>query len=240
MSKESFPSDTPSVRQERWSEHVPLPKELDEDTTIFAYGYLLDVSELKKLLAEKRTDFVVLETTRLDEALKLRREHPDDIVILRGVRLEGVRVSVVTEEQLREFYKEQGESVEALVQKGLLEPNPRQHSYLYARVAGPTERGRFLDGGLIAGLRREELEEVLDPYELPPVYRRQRVPELTIEGKRFKPEHATFYAGNIGALARTEEAVIAAKKTARAGRAGIGQYGPGAKWPREARHKKQA
>lgn len=233
MPQESVPLGSPESM-----EHLEkLPGELDTDTTLFAYGYLLDVSELKELIAKKRTDFAVLETTQLDRALKLRQEHPDDIVILRGVRLEGVRASVVTEEQLRGFYRERGESVEALVQKGLLEPAPRQHSYLYARVAEPDERGRFLDGGLIAGLRREELEEVLDPYELPPVYRRQRVPGLTIEGKRFKPERVTFYAGNIGKLRRATKEIVTAKETARVGRAGLGEYGTGAKWPREARHK---
>ncbi len=237
MNVESFSSKIPEVLHE--GERVDiLPKELDEETTIFAYGHLLDVPELKKLIARKRVNVTIFETTTLDEAVGIRQKHPDDIIILREVRLEGVRASIATEEQLRNFYQEQGESVNALVEKGLLEPIPRHHSYLYARIAEPTEHGRFLDGGLIAGLRREELEEVLDPYELPPVYQRQRAPELTIGGKRFKPKHVTFYAGNIGTLSRTTEEEIAAKKMARTGRNKIGSYGPGAKWPREARRKK--
>src|SRR5262245_65016484 len=95
-----------------------LPSELDSGNTIFSYGSLLDHGKLRELLAE-RGEFRILETNDAAEAARLAKDHADDIVILRNVRLENVRVSVVTEKILRRWYKDRGGDLRELTDAGI-------------------------------------------------------------------------------------------------------------------------
>src|SRR5690348_11355394 len=89
----------------------PLPAELDNETVIFSYGSLLNNETLRGLL-KNRGQFKILETDNLAEAARLVKDNPADIVILRNVRLENVRVSIVTETMLRRSFKNRGGDIE--------------------------------------------------------------------------------------------------------------------------------
>jgi hypothetical protein len=91
-----------------------LPGELDNDRVIFSYGSLLDHEKLRALL-KNRGEFKILETENLTEAATLVQGNPKDIVILRNVRLENVRVSIVTETMLRRWYQNRGGDLEELI-----------------------------------------------------------------------------------------------------------------------------
>ena len=94
-------SEGPRVLNEG-PEKKRLPEALDNEGVLFSYGYLLDQPKLRELLNTRRPNFSILETTDIDEAKKLAT-HPDAVVILRNVRMEGVRVSVVTAGELHEL-----------------------------------------------------------------------------------------------------------------------------------------
>ncbi len=70
-----------------------LPKELDNDGVIFAYGSLLEHAKLRELLKHRRP-FNNWETDDAAEAVGSIKAGSVDVVILRQVRLEGVRVSM--------------------------------------------------------------------------------------------------------------------------------------------------
>jgi hypothetical protein len=211
-----------------------LPPELDSGTAIFSYGSLLDHGKLRELLAE-RGEFQILETSVLSEAARLARNHADDIVILRNVRLENVRVSVVTEKILRRWYKDRGGDLGELTDAGIATEDALECAYLYARPARDGERGRSLNGGLIFNLTREEVA-VLDKYEFQPVLLRTRAPELVIQGRTYSPENAAFYAGTESAADLTREEKAERSRLLNLNRK-PGTQGPQAKWPRNVRRK---
>src|SRR5829696_4725464 len=84
-----------------------LPAQVDNETVIFSYGSLLEHKKLRELL-KTRGEFKILETSAAAEAARLAKANPKDIVILRNVRLENVRVTIVTETILRRWYKNRG------------------------------------------------------------------------------------------------------------------------------------
>jgi len=170
-----------------------LPETLDNKGTLFAYGYLLDKPKLRELLNTRTSNFPIYETTSIEEASKLTMI-PQSIVMLRGVRMEGVDVGVITEAQLREWYSELGGNVQALVDEGVL-TQESTHAGLYARASVTGKPSRFLNGGLVCGFTPSELERI-DKFEMVPVYERVKVPRLIIDDGKYVPEHIAFYAGN--------------------------------------------
>lgn len=210
----------------------PLPAELDNSTVIFSYGSLLDHQKLRTLL-KARGEFKILETNDLAEAAGLAKANPKDIIILRNVRLENVRVSIVTETMLRRWYENRGGDLEALIGAQITTREIAPAIFLYGRAARPAERGRTLNGGLICNLTEDELS-VLDKYEWSPVLKRVRTPKLKIGDRTFVPEKITFYAG-----AESADDLTAEEKAERAGLLNFGrkpgQKSPQAKWHSDVR-----
>jgi hypothetical protein len=211
-----------------------LPPELDNESVIFAYGSLLDHAQLCKLL-KHRGGFRIFETNDLAEAGSLVVNKPKDIVILRNVRLENVRVAIVTETMLRRWYKNRGGEIEELIRLGVTKPEVPRALFLYARPSGTFEKGRSLNGGLIFNFTKDELAR-LDKYEFDPVLVRSRTPELRIGGRSFFPEAITFYAGtesydDMTAEERTERArLLHFNRKA-------GQLSPQARWRKDVRRR---
>ncbi len=237
---ESLPVTPPSSEGEPKLEK--LPDSIDTRGTLFSYGYLLDIpnlqgllKDIQKLVKEPR-EITITEAKDLAEASQLASSQPGSIIILRGARLENVHVSVVSEQELHDQYKKRGRDLKPLVEKGIQQATPREHAYLYSRRPQENERGRFLKGGLIIGLKSEELAH-LDDYEYEPVYRRQPVNELVIADKKYQSRNITFYEGN-GPLQRTPEEKIRASKYVRSERSSLGERGPNAKWPPAIRKRK--
>lgn len=170
----------------------PMPAELDNETVLFSYGSLLEHATLRELL-RSRGEFGIMETSDAAEAARLVRENPQDIVILKNVRLENVRVCIVTERILRRWYKNRGGDLSELIEAEIVSPEMQKALYLCARPARAEEKGKALGGGLICNLTGAELAH-LDKYEWSPVLKRTRVPELKIGDGAFFPEHITFYA----------------------------------------------
>lgn len=210
-----------------------LPVELDNETIIFSYGSLLIHEKLRELLA-KRGEFEILETSDAAEAARLVRANPKDIVILKNVRLENVRVTIVTETILRRWYKASGGEIRELIDAGVTSPEIPQALFLYARPARRGEKGRTLGGGLICNLSKEEILN-LDKYEFEPVLTRTLAPELKIGDRNFIPKYIAFYAGNV-----SPEDISAEEKAERARLLGFGRkrgaLSPQACWQRNVRH----
>jgi len=209
-----------------------LPSELDNEKVIFSYGSLLEHEKLRALFKD-RGKFKVLETSRQPEAADLVRNNPTDIVILRNVRLENVRVAVVTETMLRRWFKNRGGELEELIDAGVTARQVPPALFLYARPAERFEKGKSLNGGLICNLRLEELS-VLDKYEWKPVLKRLRTPELKIGECKFVPQYITFYAGTV-----SFDDIEPAEKAERAKFLSLnrkpGQQSPQAKWQKNVR-----
>jgi hypothetical protein len=211
-----------------------LPSELDNETVIFSYGSLLEHEQLRELL-RNRGEFKILETNNLAGAARLVKENPRDIIILRNVRLENVRASIVTESMLRRWYKLRGGNIERLIRAGVTTREIPQAVFLYARPARPEEKGRTLKGGLIFNFTADEIL-MLDEYEFKPVLERVRTPELYIENRRFVPKRITFYAGTESVGDITDE-----EKTERAKLLYLnrkpGRLSPHARWKSDVRRK---
>jgi hypothetical protein len=211
-----------------------LPAELDNETVIFSYGSLLEHEQLRGLL-KKRGEFSIIETSNLAEAAVLVSKNPNDIVILRGVRLENVRVSIVTETMLRRWYKNRGGDIETLIKAGVTTRDIPRALFLFARPAGIGEKGRTLNGGLICNLRPEELS-VLDKYEFEPVLKRTRARQFIIDERIFVPTRITFYAGTV-----STDDLAPEEKSERAGLLNLnrkaGQLSPQAKWQEHVRRR---
>lgn len=211
-----------------------LPVELDNATVIFSYGSLLDHKKLRELL-KKRGEFKILETSDAAEAAVLAQGNPKDIVILRNVRLENVRVSIVTETMLRRWYKNRGGDPRAPAGAEAATRETPQELFLYARPARPEEKGKTLNGGLICNLSEEEVS-ALDKYEWEPVLRRAHAPELKIGDGVFVPEHITFYAGT-----ESVEDITPEEKADRARLLNLnrkpGEQSPQAQWRKNVRRK---
>lgn len=211
-----------------------LPPELDNKSVIFSYGSLLEHPQLRALLKD-RSEFKILETSDLEEAARLVKKNPPDIVILRNVRLGNVRVCVVTETILRRWYKNRGGEIRELIRLGVTTQEIPQALFLYARLAEDFEKGRHLNGGLICNFSRDELA-VLDKYEFDPVLRRTRTPELNIGDRTFFPKEITFYAGT-----ESFEDITRPEKAERARWLNLnrkaGKMSPQARWHREARRR---
>jgi len=212
----------------------PLPAELDNDTVIFSYGSLLEHKKLRELL-KNRGEFKILETVDAAKAAGLAKANPKDIVILKSVRLENVRVSIVTETILRRWYKNMGGNLQELIDAEIITREILQAVFLVARPAKPGEKGKSLNGGLICNLSKEELS-ILDKYEWKPVLERTRAPELKIGERAFVPEHITFYAGTEPAGDITSE-----EKADRARLLNLnrkpGRLSPQARWQRQVRRR---
>jgi hypothetical protein len=211
-----------------------LPAELDNDTVLFSYGSLLEHETLRKLL-KNRGEFQILETVDAAEAARLARDNPADIIILRGVRLENVRVSVVTETMLRRWYQNRGGDVEEIIAAGVTTREISPALFLCARPAKPVEKGKSLNGGLICNLSQAELRR-LDKYEWKPVLQRTRAPELIIQDRVFVPERITFYA-----VTTATGEITAEEKAERAGLLNLnrqpGRLSPQARWQKNVRRK---
>src|SRR5262245_54546152 len=165
------------------TETSQLPPEIDNDTVIFSYGSLLDHAQLRFLL-KARGNFEIRETTDIAEASRMARAHPKDIVILRNVRLENVRVSIVTEAILRRWYKDSGGDLQKLIYAGGTPGEVPGSAYLYGRPVRDGEGARFLNGRLICGLTAEEVE-ILDKYEFETILKRTLTPRLVIQNRTF-------------------------------------------------------
>lgn len=211
-----------------------LPGELDNETVIFSYGSLLEHEQLRELLKD-RGEFEIFETRNLTEAARLVNNHPKDIVILRNVRLENIRVSIVTETMLRRWYKTRGGELEELIRAGVTSREIPRAVFLYARPAETFEKGRFLNGGLICNFSKEELS-VLDKYEFEPVLKRMRTPELKIGDRPFFPKKITFYAGT-----ESFDDILPEEKAERSRLLGLdrkaGNLSPQARWQRGVRRR---
>lgn len=237
---ESLPTMPPAP--ESGPKFEKLPEAIDNVGTLFSYGYLLDIPNLQGLLediqklTEKPRTVTIREASDLSEAERLVRSEPESVIILRGTRLENVRVSVVSEEELHEQYEKRGKDIRSLVEKGMQQAPPREHAYLYSRRPVGEEKGRYLNGGLIIGLNEEELKH-LDDYEYDPVYRRQPARELVIGSRKYQTEKITFYEGN-GPLERSPDHIAKAKKYVWRERSEAGARGPRAKWPPFVRKRK--
>lgn len=210
-----------------------LPRELDNETVIFSYGSLLNREVLRSLLSH-RGQFEIHETSDLREAIVLIRKNPDDIVILRNVRLENVRVSIVTEAILRRWYKDVGGDLRKLVDDGVTTLECFQAAYLYARPALPGEKGRFLNGGLICNLTADEVS-TLDKYEFEGVLVRTRTPSLRISGRNIFPDLITFYSGTESIDSLTAEEKAERSRILNLDRK-RGRQSPYAKWPKNVRY----
>lgn len=186
----SFPLEQPEKREMK-----TLPRSLDNPNVLFAYGSLLIEETLRKTLNARKPGFPILETSDIEEADKLIAADPEAIVILRNVKLSGVRVSIVSQEQLREWYEQVGGKWSDLVEAGIDQEQIQDHAILFARPAKTGEKPRFLNGGLVCGLTTEELA-LLDLYEILPVYQRTKVPELEIQNEPYRPKHVAFYSAN--------------------------------------------
>lgn len=211
-----------------------LPPELDNETVIFSYGSLLEHETLRKLL-KTRGEFKIFETNDASEAARLVKANPKDIVILKNVRLENVRVSIVTETILRRWYKNRGGELQELIDAGVTTREIPQALFLYARPAKTGEKGRTLNGGLIYNLSSDEVL-MLDKYEFEPVLIRARTPEIKIGERTFVPKYVAFYAGTESPGDITSE-----EKAERARLLNLnrkpGAHSPQARWQREVRRK---
>ena len=216
------------------TEKQELPEELDNDTVIFSYGSLLGHEKLRELLVH-RGEFQIFETSDAAEAAHLTRENPEDIVILRDVRLANVRVSIVTEAILRRWYKDRGGDLRNLIDGGITTEETPECAYLYARPAEPGEKGKNLNGGLICNLTVEEVA-VLDKYEFEGVLKRTRAPELVIQGRKYIPRHVAFYAGTESISGITAEEKAERSRLLDLNRK-PGQKSPHAKWPQNVRRR---
>ena len=209
-----------------------LPRVLDNETVIFSYGSLLDQESLRILL-KHRDEFRIVETSNVNAVAGLVAENSDGIVILRGVRLNNLRVSVVTEAILRRWYKDRGGDLQTLVDAGVTTVETPEAAYLYARPARSGERGRSLNGGLICNLTAEEVA-VLDKYEFEGVLKRTRAPELVIQGQTYIPLHVSFYAGTESSAGITDQEKAERSRLLNLDRR-PGHKGPHAKWPANVR-----
>lgn len=237
------PTRFPEHREQKFS----LPETIDNEGTIFSYGYLLDIQNLQNLLSATRGEhFQIVEVQNISEADKKASENPNAVVILHNVCLEGVRVSVLHEAQLRDLlakeatpyhikkiledvpieqknqllggraedefimslFEQAGDP--AISKKNIkdfyfqylrmhgitqekIPDEPREHAFLYAQAAKEGERGRFLNGGLIIGLNREEVKKLVR-YEFWPVYELTHTPSLKLHNQEYAPKHITFFA----------------------------------------------
>ncbi len=213
-------------------ENERLPAGLDNEGVIFSYGSLLEHSKLRELL-KKREHFEIFETNSPEEAAILVNSNPNDIVIIKNVRLENVRVSIVTERILRRWYENIGGDVQKLIDVGITSAEIPRALFLYARPAESNEKGRNLNGGLICNLSRDDLS-TLDNYEWKPVLNRTRVSQLTIGNRSFLPNYITFYAGS-----EPSDNITSAEKNERSKLLNLnrnrGNLSPQAKWQRNVR-----
>ena len=212
----------------------PLPAELDNDAVIFSYGSLLEHEKLRELL-KNRGEFKILETSGAAEAAELAQDNPKDIIILRNVRLENVRVSIVTETILRRWYKNSGGNVQELIDAGITTREIPPALFLCARPAEPLEKGKTLNGGLVCNLSKNELL-VLDKYEWAPVLKRMHTPELKIGNNTYVPEHITFYAVTVSADDMTSEEKAERSRLLNLNRK-PGRQSPQARWKKNVRRK---
>ena len=212
----------------------PLPPEIDNNTVIFSYGSLLDHGQLRFLL-KARGDFEIRETADIAEAARMVSAHPKDIVILKNVRLENVRVSIVTEAILRRWYKDSGGDLQKLIDAGVTTEEAPESAYLFGRPARDGERGRFLNGGLICSLTAEEVE-IFDKYEFETILKRTRTPRLAIQNRTFTPAYITFYAGTAATGDLTPEEVRERARILNLDKQ-RGKKGAHAKWPENIRQK---
>ncbi len=194
----SFSPDKPDLAKKQEQISEKLPETIDKKGTLFAYGFLLDQENLKSLLKESRSgiEVEIHEAGSIEEAEKFTEKNPNNIIILRNVKMEGIRAQIITHNQFREAYKKKfGEEYHYNINEG--------HEYLYVTLAKEGERGRDINGGLIIGLDGNDLkvidvDEATNLKKNDGVFFRKKVPELKISGKNYKPDSIEFYSGNVG------------------------------------------
>lgn len=232
-----------------------LPPEIDQNGTIFAYGFLLDHDNIQRLLDASRPgeEVEIIEAALIEDATKQRRLSPQAVIILRNVELGGVRVNVMTENQLhRAFEKKSGKPIEDYASTMGQETGhdfiaeARENEYLMVRVANDGEVPKTVNGGLVL-FSKEDLPVIdADEYAVGDegIYARKPVPELNIAGTTYTPAHIEFYSGNVGGNFHTfmnpENPDVSRKETARAlwhsGDRVRGQLPDAAKWPHSKGH----
>ncbi|MEQ1812885.1 MAG: hypothetical protein ABL860_00305, partial [Candidatus Nitrotoga sp.] len=137
-----------------------------ESPSFFAYGSLLypqviadrmNEAGIRSRKVEKGDIWV---TRSYQEALQIRKDKPDSVVILYGPRIEGVRVKMSTSaynDELCRHFK---------IHDDFDTSDMKENHYLLAthdRVRSGTdfkERGRPLHGGFILGLKPKEIAKV--------------------------------------------------------------------------------
>ncbi len=190
---EGFPKPNTILPLQEGTEAKRLPEELDKPGTLFAYGYLLIHEKVRDLLPERGPNFPILEAENIEDA-RQKAADPNAIVILRNVVLEGVRVDEFSEQMMRNWLQDEKglDEIQRLIREGILS-HMSVHGGLYARVSKDSKD--FLNGGLVIGLKPEELPR-FDGFEMEPIYKRTLVPELEIEDQKYAPLHIQFYAGD--------------------------------------------
>lgn len=175
-----------------------LPEIIDNKGTIFAYGYLLERENLKRLFEESRPgkEGNIYEAGSIEEAQQLVEKNPEDVVILRNVKMEGVRAQIITSDQFVDAYKKKfGKNFPES------DSNGEAQEYLYVRQAEDDKMPRYINGGLVIGLNNADLrvfdiDEGIIPEDKDGVYWRKKVPELKIENRQYQIKNITFYSGN--------------------------------------------
>jgi hypothetical protein len=232
-----FSPENAGTRKKREQIFEKLPEIIDKKGTLFAYGFLLDCSNLKNLLKESRSGKVVKvhEARSIKEASDLAKNNPDELVILRSFELGGVRRQIMTNKQfIQAQNKKFGESP--------YENGPQNEQYLYIRPAGEDEKERKVSGGLILGFTSEDLkvidkDEAVNVEKNDGIYFRKVVPELEMKGIKFKPEHIEFYGGNAGNIHQylnpenPYESGKEARKSILDAKREPGKFPESAKWP---------
>jgi hypothetical protein len=202
-----------------------LPDEIDNETVIFAYGSLLDEQTLRTLLVHRRQ--VNIRTAEsIAAAVELRLRSPDDLVILRPVQVEEVRVMLVSNSILDRWASSDSDD-------GSSAP---EALFLYGRRAKPHERGRHLKGGLLIGLTYDEVLDI-DRYELEPVLSRCPATALKIGAATYRAEKISFYEGSMPAEARTLDEVAEIKRLLKLSRSGAPNI---CRWPADVRRSRAA
>lgn len=233
-----------------------LPEEIDKAGTLFAYGFLMDHDNIRRLLKASRPDeeVAILETTNIDEAARLARQNPDAVIIVRDVEMGGVRVNVATEDQLHRATEKKlsvkiedyAADVKEKAGHDFLIP-ARDNQYLMTRVAEEGEVKKTINGGLVIFQERDLTAIDADEYAEGDegIFARKKAPEISIGGRTFTPRHIEFYAGNVGDLHRflnPDDPNESRRKAAtiysydREGRK-IGELPKSAKWPHSQAHK---
>lgn len=194
----SFSPDKPDLTKKPEKIIEKLPEIIDNKGTLFAYGYLLAHENLKRLFQESRKgkEVTIHEVGSVEDAQKLAEKNHEDVVILRNVKMEGVRAQIITSNQFIDAYKKKfGKDYPKS------DDDAGAQEYLYVRQVEDNKKPRYINGGLVMGLSNDDLkafdiDEGIIPEDKDGVYWRKKVPELNIKNHKYQIENITFYSGN--------------------------------------------